>query len=169
MSRWYRAYEGTVNDPKFGEASLIADCSRAVAIAAWHAILENAAAINDGGRYDTTARRIAVILCEPPALITSVLDAFSELGLITAGTVAAWGKVVGWDRPPAHEWAVIRKRIFARDHFRCSYCGQHGGRLECDHIVPVARGGAHSDDNLTTACRACNRSKGSKIGKAWRR
>ena len=92
MSRWYRAYEGTCTDPKLGEASLLAECSRAIAIASWHAILESAAAVNDGGRFDTTPRRIAVILCEPPALITSVLDAFSELGLITAGPVTAWSR-----------------------------------------------------------------------------
>ena len=32
MSRWYRAYEGTVTDAKLGEAALIAECSRSVAI-----------------------------------------------------------------------------------------------------------------------------------------
>jgi hypothetical protein len=90
VTRWYRAYEGTVTDPKLGEAALLAECSRAVAIATWHALLESAATVNDAGRYDTTARRVAVILCEPPALITSVLDAFSELGLISAGAVTAW-------------------------------------------------------------------------------
>ena len=36
MSRWYRAYEGTVTDAKLGEVALVAECSRAVVIAAWH-------------------------------------------------------------------------------------------------------------------------------------
>lgn len=67
----------------------------------------------------------------------------------------------------SNEWAESRKRIFARDSFLCTYCGQ-GGHLECDHIVPVSAGGSDKDDNLTTSCRKCNRSKGSKSLKEWR-
>lgn len=66
-------------------------------------------------------------------------------------------------RPPIDEWKQTRLRIFARDRFRCSYCGQIGGQLECDHITPVSRGGSNSDDNLTTACKPCNRRKSNKI------
>jgi hypothetical protein len=64
MTRWYRAYEGTVTDPKLGEVALVAGCSRSVAIATWHAILEDCAAVNDSGRFETTPRRVAVILGE---------------------------------------------------------------------------------------------------------
>lgn len=39
----------------------------------------------------------------------------------------------------------------------CSYCGGSGG--EIDHIVPLAKGGTHSIDNLTGACKSCNSSK----------
>lgn len=39
----------------------------------------------------------------------------------------------------------------------CSYCGAPGGEL--DHIDPLARGGAESWDNLTSACRSCNARK----------
>ncbi len=42
MSRWYRAYAGTVKDDKLAEVSVIASCSRSVSIAVWHAILESA-------------------------------------------------------------------------------------------------------------------------------
>src|SRR5262245_27205687 len=44
-------------------------------------------------------------------------------------------------RLPAGEWRLLREAVFARDDYRCQYCGARGGRLECDHIVPVARGG----------------------------
>jgi len=70
-------------------------------------------------------------------------------------------------RPPAHEWRVIRERIFARDDYTCTYCGVRGVRLECDHVSPVALGGTHDDENLTTACRACNRAKRSKTVEDW--
>ncbi len=71
------------------------------------------------------------------------------------------------DRPPAHEWRLIRERVFERDDYTCQYCGERGKRLECDHIIPVARGGKHGDDNLVTACFACNRSKRDKLVSEW--
>ncbi len=43
----------------------------------------------------------------------------------------------------------------------CQYCGAHPPNvlLECDHIEPVALGGANDLDNLVTACQTCNRGK----------
>ena len=72
------------------------------------------------------------------------------------------------NRPPAAVWQEIRVRIFDRDDYTCQYCGQRGGKLECDHIHPVSRGGTHEDSNLTTACRACNRDKRAKTLLEWR-
>lgn len=58
-----------------------------------------------------------------------------------------------------------------RDRFQCTYCGAPGtdAELEIDHIIAVARGGSHHISNLTTACRACNSSKGAGDAKALRR
>lgn len=74
----------------------------------------------------------------------------------------------GWYRPPAHEWAEIRSRIFARDDYTCQYCGERGKKLECDHVVAVSKGGSHEDDNLMTACFRCNRSKRNKSVAQWK-
>jgi len=71
------------------------------------------------------------------------------------------------DRPFAHVWRVIRSRIFKRDDYTCQYCGERGKKLECDHVIPVSRGGGHTDDNLVTACFACNRSKRDKLVGEW--
>jgi hypothetical protein len=92
MSRWYRAYEGTVTDAKLAEAALIAGVSRSVSIAAWHCILESAAGKNNCGSFDATPRRVAVILCEPVDMIAALLAAFDELGLSENSTVSAWKK-----------------------------------------------------------------------------
>jgi HNH endonuclease len=73
----------------------------------------------------------------------------------------------GFDFRRSLEWREIRRRIFARDDFTCVYCGERGGRMECDHIIPVALGGPHHDTNLATACRPCNRSKGQKSLQDW--
>jgi hypothetical protein len=92
MSRWYRAYEGTVTDGKLAEAALMAGVSRSVAIAAWHCLLESAAARNNCGSYDATPRRIAAILGEAIATIDAMFVAFSELGMIGESAVLSWKK-----------------------------------------------------------------------------
>lgn len=92
MSRWYRAYEGTVTDAKLAEAAMIADVSRAVSIAAWHALLESATAVNNCGSYETNPRRVSIILCEPPAAVEALFAAYAEIGLIEDGVILAWKK-----------------------------------------------------------------------------
>lgn len=42
---------------------------------------------------------------------------------------------------------------------RCVYCGGKR-RLGQDHIVPLAKGGTHSPDNVVPACLSCNVRKG---------
>ena len=90
MSRWYRSHVGLVTDAKLGEVALIAECSRAVVIAAWHALLESCASVNDAGRFDTTPRRVAAILAEPVSAIEAVFAAFVSLDMIAAGCVRSW-------------------------------------------------------------------------------
>ena len=71
-------------------------------------------------------------------------------------------------RPNAKEWAALRCAVFKRDNWTCTYCGERARRLECDHIVAVSRGGSNEMDNLTTACRPCNRAKRDKSVQEWR-
>ena len=72
------------------------------------------------------------------------------------------------NRPEPIEWVEIRSRIFKRDDYTCTYCGVRGGDLECDHMIPVCQGGSSEDDNLTTACKPCNRDKGPRTVEQWR-
>ena len=54
------------------------------------------------------------------------------------------------------KWEVVRRRTFNRDGFRCQACGRPG-RLECDHVQPLERGGALWDlGNLQSLCRSCH-------------
>jgi 5-methylcytosine-specific restriction endonuclease McrA len=65
-------------------------------------------------------------------------------------------------RDPRHIPAEVRRAVVARDEGRCTFVGDHGHRcetrdaLQFDHIVPVARGGASTEDNLRLRCRAHN-------------
>lgn len=56
-------------------------------------------------------------------------------------------------------WAVVRRRVLERDGHRCKACGR-AGRLEVDHIVPLAGGGKPYDmRNLQALCRGCHIAK----------
>ena len=56
-------------------------------------------------------------------------------------------------------WRRLRLFILARDGYRCRSC-QRPGRLECDHVRPVHKGGAEWDaGNLQALCRGCHIAK----------
>ena len=62
----------------------------------------------------------------------------------------------------------LREEIKKRDDYTCKRCGistydEPHLLLEIDHIVPLAKGGLTSRDNLQTLCWKCNRSKGARM------
>ena len=54
-----------------------------------------------------------------------------------------------------------KHKLFRRDRMTCAYCGQcfADRDLQCEHIVPEARGGGWTWMNLVTACGVCNHRK----------
>jgi 5-methylcytosine-specific restriction endonuclease McrA len=63
---------------------------------------------------------------------------------------------------PQKKVAFTRFNLFLRDEFCCQYCGSRG-ELTFDHVLPRARGGITSWENVVAACSKCNLSKGSKL------
>ena len=61
--------------------------------------------------------------------------------------------------------AFTRFNVFLRDGFTCQYCEQkrNAPELTFDHVIPRARGGRTSWENVVTACGSCNLRKGSKL------
>jgi HNH endonuclease len=57
----------------------------------------------------------------------------------------------------------IRIFVWNRDGGRCVRCASNQ-RLEFDHIIPVALGGASTARNLQLLCEGCNRAKGATVG-----
>jgi 5-methylcytosine-specific restriction endonuclease McrA len=55
-----------------------------------------------------------------------------------------------------------REDVFARDEYRCVYCGEVFApeALTVDHVQARVRGGDRSGGNLVTACGGCNTLKG---------
>src|SRR3954447_8505743 len=64
----------------------------------------------------------------------------------------------------------VVRRVHEAARHRCGYClsPQHlvMARLEVEHIIPVARGGASDESNLWMSCPLCNRSKGDRTSAA---
>lgn len=54
---------------------------------------------------------------------------------------------------------LTRENVFKRDGFKCQYCGT-SKELTLDHLIPKAKGGKTTWNNLVTACKRCNSKKG---------
>jgi 5-methylcytosine-specific restriction endonuclease McrA len=62
-----------------------------------------------------------------------------------------------WKIPP-----VNRRELLRRDNHTCQYCGSTRN-LTIDHLIPRSKGGAHTWDNVVTACGTCNGQKGDRL------
>ncbi len=73
-------------------------------------------------------------------------------------------RLVHYVRLPHRNVPPTRSAIMLRDAHTCQYCGELPGRQELtvDHVLPRSQGGAHSWQNLVTACKPCNQRKGSR-------
>ncbi len=64
---------------------------------------------------------------------------------------------------------VTNTFLFARDHYRCQYCGKGIAELKPresltrDHLIPLSRGGSNTWTNVVTACSPCNTRKGNRM------
>ncbi len=89
-----------------------------------------------------------------------------ERPLRSAGGSFVWPHVIRLLQyvrvPQAVKRRISRRALFARDGWRCVYCGSSGGRLTLDHVVPRSRGGDSVWENVVTACAPCNLRKGDR-------
>lgn len=58
-------------------------------------------------------------------------------------------------------------KVFRRDGYRCCYCGRNDVSLTVDHIVLWEHMGASEELNLSSACRKCNKTRGSMLYPEW--
>ncbi len=74
-------------------------------------------------------------------------------------------RLLVYDRLPERAVKFNRRNVYARDEGRCQYCGKRfpTSELTLDHVVPRARGGSSTWDNLVCCCVACNMRKGGRL------
>lgn len=80
-----------------------------------------------------------------------------------------------YDRDPATKrrygraWKRIRDR-YIHAHPLCEECAEHGIYREADevhHILPLAEGGDHHDENLRSLCKECHARTHAKRKDRW--
>ncbi len=73
-------------------------------------------------------------------------------------------RVLTFSRLPEQEVRFNRRNLFARDDNTCQYCGKRYSTVELslDHIIPRARGGGNTWENIVCACHKCNVRKGGR-------
>jgi len=66
--------------------------------------------------------------------------------------------------------AAVYEKARSLRRVRCTYCGKYPkvGERHVDHVIPLARGGAHSAENLRIACACCNLRKRTKTAEEFR-
>lgn len=58
-------------------------------------------------------------------------------------------------------------KVFKRDGYACRYCGNDDVPLTIDHLVLWEEGGPSTVENLVSACKKCNRTRGNTPYADW--
>jgi 5-methylcytosine-specific restriction endonuclease McrA len=110
-----------------------------------------------------TVRRAHVLVFKGKAEVVEKL----ERPLHSASDTYPWPNVIRLVTyvhvPRAAQRKISRRALFARDGWRCVYCGTASGRLTLDHVVPRSRGGDSVWENVVTSCAPCNLRKGNRL------
>jgi 5-methylcytosine-specific restriction endonuclease McrA len=73
-------------------------------------------------------------------------------------------RLTEYTRPPREMTKFCRENVYARDGWRCQYCGIKpvASKLTFDHVHPKSKGGKTNWTNIITACIKCNHRKADK-------
>lgn len=64
---------------------------------------------------------------------------------------------------------AVQQKVWVADGCRCIYCARPMGevQLTIDHWMPLELGGKNDESNFLSACRKCNKDKGSMHPNDW--
>lgn len=172
MTDWFRSWHGAPTDPKWLGIARKAGVAPGMVVAVAWALMDRASQAEDRGDIDGyDPDGLACFFGCDPEQIDAIVRGMADRGVIVNGRFAAALRLFPTDtlRPSSAVWSALRATVFERDDFTCVYCGAQGVRLECDHVIPVSRGGLNDLSNLATACKNCNRAKRNKLVEEWSR
>ena len=110
-----------------------------------------------------TVRRAYVLVFKGKAELLEEL----EKPLHSASSTYPWPHVIRLTAyvrvPRTVQRKISRRALFARDGWRCMYCGTTASKLTLDHVVPRSRGGDSVWENVVTSCAPCNMRKGNRL------
>ena len=61
----------------------------------------------------------------------------------------------------------ISWNVYKRDGYKCRYCGRDDVPLTVDHLVLWEEGGPSIEENLVSACKKCNKTRGNMQYSDW--
>ena len=57
-----------------------------------------------------------------------------------------------------------KRHVLMRDNYTCAYCGKRSTtHMSLDHVVPKAKGGKSTFENVVTSCVPCNQKKDNRL------
>lgn len=62
---------------------------------------------------------------------------------------------------------AVSWKVFRRDQYTCRYCALNDVPLTVDHVVLWEEGGPSIEQNLVSACKKCNRTRGTMQYEQW--
>lgn len=64
---------------------------------------------------------------------------------------------------------AVQQKVWLADGLKCMYCYAKMGdvQLTIDHFIPLEMGGVNNTSNFLSACRRCNKDKGSMDPRDW--
>jgi 5-methylcytosine-specific restriction endonuclease McrA len=94
----------------------------------------------------------------PKGKAASILSMHIRRARIAGATIGSTKTILAWTR----KWRSVKL-------VACYWCGRRtaGKTAHMDHIEPLAKGGAHSIENLCISCPPCNNLKRAKSVSAW--
>lgn len=110
MSRWFRHYAGMMRDEKLVAVAVRAKQPVERVLWVWGAMLESAAEVNDGGRYDFDAGEAAYFLRADEADIRAIEAGLAASGRVADGVVVAWSERQFESDKSAARQAAYRER-----------------------------------------------------------
>jgi hypothetical protein len=139
MSRWFRHYAGMARDEKIVRAALRAKQPIERTAWVWAAILESAAELDDGGRFELDAAEVAYFLRADESDIASILAALEDGGRIAGDRVVKWS-----DRQFQSDRSAERQRRHRE---------KQKAERDVDREQSDGAGEHNGDDDVTSASR----------------